>query len=88
MPRSKAFASATEVRQEEFEDVASKLSALGFFVEQLRHGPANLEAILNPRNAAEDEDAGTIEANLDLNKRLTQTLIGALREKARRQRDP
>ncbi len=68
--------------QHEFEEVASKLSALGFFVEQLRHGQANLDAILNPRNAASnDEDAQTIEASLDLNKRLTQTLIGALREK-------
>jgi chemosensory pili system protein ChpA (sensor histidine kinase/response regulator) len=78
----KGFDSATELRQEDFEEVASKLSALGFFVEQLRHGQADLDAILNPRNAAaEDEDAGTIEANLDVNKRLTQTLIGALREK-------
>ena len=78
----RAFDSAPELRQEDFEEVASKLSALGFFVEQLRHGQADLDAILNPRNAAaEDEDAGTIEANLDVNKRLTQTLIGALREK-------
>lgn len=73
---------AAEVQQRDFEEVASKLSALGFFVEQLRHGNANLDAILNPRNAADtDEDSSSIEASLDLNKRLTQTLIGALREK-------
>jgi chemosensory pili system protein ChpA (sensor histidine kinase/response regulator) len=75
----KGFDAATELRQEDFEEVASKLSALGFFVEQLRHGPADLEAILNPRNAKVEEDE-TIEASFDLNKRLTQTLIGALRE--------
>ena len=75
----RGFESATEVRQEDFEEVASKLSALGFFVEQLRHGTANLDAILNPKNAAQEDE--TIEANLDINKRLTQTLIGALREK-------
>ena len=75
----KGFETATELRQEDFEEVASKLSALGFFVEQLRHGPANLDAILNPKNAAAEDE--TIEANLDINKRLTQTLIGALREK-------
>lgn len=76
----RGFESATELRQEDFEEVASKLSALGFFVEQLRHGPADLDAILNPRSALLDEEE-TIEANLDINKRLTQTLIGALREK-------
>ena len=79
----RSFESGTNTpEQSDFEEVASKLSALGFFVEQLRHGQANLEAILHPRNAASnDEDAKTIEASLDLNKRLTQTLIGALREK-------
>ena len=75
----RGFETATELRQEDFEEVASKLSALGFFVEQLRHGPANLDAILNPKNAAVEDE--TIEANLDINKRLTQTLIGALRDK-------
>jgi chemosensory pili system protein ChpA (sensor histidine kinase/response regulator) len=75
----KSFETSTALRQEDFEEVASKLSALGFFVEQLRHGPANLDAILNPKSAAAEEE--TIEANLDINKRLTQTLIGALRDK-------
>ncbi|HEY1180785.1 MAG TPA: hybrid sensor histidine kinase/response regulator, partial [Rhodocyclaceae bacterium] len=75
----KTFGSAADLRQEDFEEVASKLSALGFFVEQLRHGPANLDAILNPKSVSAEEE--TIEANLDINKRLTQTLIGALREK-------
>ncbi|HWU84747.1 MAG TPA: Hpt domain-containing protein, partial [Rhodocyclaceae bacterium] len=80
----RAFETATELRQEDFEEVASKLSALGFFVEQLRHGPANLEAILYPKGrgeVAQEAPEDTVEANLDVNKRLTQTLIGALREK-------
>lgn len=34
--------------QTDFEEVAGKLSALGFFVEKLRHGPADLDAILQP----------------------------------------
>jgi chemosensory pili system protein ChpA (sensor histidine kinase/response regulator) len=75
----RGFDAATEVSQQDFEEVASKLSALGFFVEQLRHGTADLDAILNPRSATADDE--TIEGNLDINKRLTQTLIGALREK-------
>ncbi|PKO84731.1 MAG: hybrid sensor histidine kinase/response regulator [Betaproteobacteria bacterium HGW-Betaproteobacteria-11] len=32
----------------EFEDVAQKLAALGFFVEQLQHGAADIDAILAP----------------------------------------
>ncbi len=38
--------------QARFEDVANKLSALGFFVEQLKHGPADFDRILNPRHAS------------------------------------
>lgn len=34
--------------QADFEDLAHKLSALGFFVEKLRHGPADLDALLQP----------------------------------------
>ncbi len=32
-----------------FDELANKLSALGFFVEQLRHGPADLDSLLKPR---------------------------------------
>ena len=35
----------------EFENLAKKLSALGFFVEQLQHGPADIDAILEPQPA-------------------------------------
>jgi chemosensory pili system protein ChpA (sensor histidine kinase/response regulator) len=47
-----AFASATATPgQAEFQDVAHKLSGLGFFVEALQHGPADLDAILYPERA-------------------------------------
>jgi len=38
-------------RQEDFESVATKLSALGFFVEKLQFGPADIDAILHPAPA-------------------------------------
>ena len=68
--------------QADFEDVASKLSALGFFVEQLQHGPADIDAILNPQTSEEAGEEGSspsIEAELEAAKRLTRTLVGALR---------
>lgn len=34
--------------RDQFEELAKKLSALGFFIEALQHGPADIDAILNP----------------------------------------
>ncbi len=71
-----------EPRHADFEDVASKLSALGFFVEQLQHGPADIDAILNPpppSAVGEEGPSTSIEAELEAAKRLTRTLVGALR---------
>jgi chemosensory pili system protein ChpA (sensor histidine kinase/response regulator) len=47
--------------QKDFEVLAQKLSALGFFVEQLQHGPADLDSILAPavEVAASIAEAGT-----------------------------
>ncbi|HZV53417.1 MAG TPA: Hpt domain-containing protein [Rhodocyclaceae bacterium] len=69
-------------RHADFEEVASKLSALGFFVEQLRHGPADIDSFLRPAEPAGGAEAPepTAEAELQEAKRLTQTLINALRE--------
>jgi chemosensory pili system protein ChpA (sensor histidine kinase/response regulator) len=73
--------------QADFEAVASKLSALGFFVEKLQSGAADIDAILNPvaapAPAAEPEEAATasVEAGLDATRRMTQTLVRALRDK-------
>ncbi|MBL8488619.1 MAG: Hpt domain-containing protein [Rhodocyclaceae bacterium] len=73
-----------EARQADFEDVANKLSALGFFIDALQHGPADLEAILNPapRVAPEaEEEAPSVEAQLIQTARETQALAEALRDK-------
>jgi chemosensory pili system protein ChpA (sensor histidine kinase/response regulator) len=71
-----------EPRLEDFEDVASKLSALGFFVEQLQYGPADIDAILNPVPLVpEDEPAPepTAEAEMAAAQRQAQSLVDALR---------
>ncbi len=47
-------ASGADSDKAAFEDVANKLSALGFFVEQLRHGPADIDSILQPRQPIPD----------------------------------
>ncbi len=75
--------------QREFEEVAHSLSGLGFFVEALQHGPADLDEILQPvqpRQAAVEEEieegpAPSVEAELEQQKREAQVLVGALREK-------
>ncbi|WIM04630.1 MAG: Hpt domain-containing protein [Candidatus Nitricoxidivorans perseverans] len=68
----------------DFEEVARKLSGLGFFVEQLKHGPANIDAILGPWAGAEKEpepSVPSVETEMKTAARMTQTLVGALREK-------
>jgi chemosensory pili system protein ChpA (sensor histidine kinase/response regulator) len=68
----------------DFELVAGKLSALGFFVEQLQHGPADIDSFLGrPAATAGDEaepQPPSVEAELEEAKHLTQALVGALRE--------
>ncbi len=88
--RITSFASPDVVtEQRQFEEVAHNLSGLGFFVEALQHGPADLDEILKPVQpkaqvaAEEGEEAATpsVEDELEQQKRETQVLIGALREK-------
>jgi len=65
----------------DFEAVAGKLSALGFFVDQLQHGPADIDAFLRPPSPTPAEATEpTAEAELREARRLTQDLIGALRD--------
>ena len=88
--RIKAFANPEALpSQQEFEAVAHNLSGLGFFVEALQHGPADLDEILKPvqpRTAPPpEEEAGeppapSVEAELEQQKRETQVLVEALRE--------
>ncbi|MBE7423080.1 MAG: Hpt domain-containing protein [Zoogloeaceae bacterium] len=74
--------------QQDFEQVAHNLSGLGFFVEALQHGPADLDEILKPvqpRIAPAEEDiaqapAASVEAELEQQKREAQALAEALRE--------
>lgn len=75
--------------QQEFEQVAHSLSGLGFFVEALQHGPADLDEILKPAHPkilpAEEEVAETpapsVEEELEQQKREAQALAEALRDK-------
>jgi len=66
-----------------FDDVAYKLSALGFFVDRLQHGAADLDEFLHPERrkpaAAAPEPAGSVEHELERSKDETHALIEALR---------
>ncbi|MDO9242604.1 MAG: Hpt domain-containing protein, partial [Rhodocyclaceae bacterium] len=62
--------------QTDFEDVAAMLSALGFFVEKLQFGAADIDAILHPAAAAAPADeADTLSVEQEIHKALTQTQI-------------
>jgi len=73
--------SPQEAGQAAFEEVADKFSALGFFVEQLQHGPADIDRYLRSTVPAPVPEAPepTAEAELDRARRHTKTLVGALR---------
>jgi chemosensory pili system protein ChpA (sensor histidine kinase/response regulator) len=76
------IASPEQFGQAAFEDVADKFSALGFFVEQLQHGPADIDRYLRKAALAAETDLSeqTAEAELERARRLTKTLVGALRD--------
>lgn len=74
--------------QREFEDIAHKLSGLGFFVDALQHGPADLDSVLRPIQPktppapAEDEErAGSVERELEQQRREAQSLAEALKDR-------
>ncbi|MBI4989270.1 MAG: Hpt domain-containing protein [Rhodocyclales bacterium] len=88
--RIKTFATPDALpQQREFEEVAHSLSGLGFFVEALQHGPADLDEILRPvqpkAKPVEEEIVGSaspsVEDELEQQKREAQVLAEALREK-------
>ncbi|MDR2240420.1 MAG: Hpt domain-containing protein [Zoogloeaceae bacterium] len=85
--RIQAFAKPdAALRREDFEQVADKLSALGFFVEALQYGPADLDEILKPAQPktppAEEGAPATpsIEEGLERQKRELPDLVRALRD--------
>ncbi len=88
--RIRTFADPDNLPQQpEFEAVAHSLSGLGFFVEALQHGPADLDEILKPVQPkirpVEEEDAETatasVEDELERQRHETRALVTALREK-------
>ncbi|MDQ8023277.1 MAG: Hpt domain-containing protein [Moraxellaceae bacterium] len=81
-----AFAGQTEPPSpDECNDVAHQLSALGFYVEALKTGPAKLEHFLDPDSARLSDSeveavTVTVEAQLARDTRGTQELVEALKE--------
>jgi chemosensory pili system protein ChpA (sensor histidine kinase/response regulator) len=74
--------------QREFEDIAHKLSGLGFFVDALQHGPVDLDDVLHPvqpkappAQAQDEERAGSVERELEQQRREAQWLAEALKDR-------
>ncbi|HZX32033.1 MAG TPA: Hpt domain-containing protein [Rhodocyclaceae bacterium] len=80
--------------QDDFEKVAQELSMLGFFVDSLQHGTADFDTFVRQLNGEpeavveEDEEetpdlepARSVETELEQQKRETQALVEALKEK-------
>ena len=69
--------------QTDFEEVAAMLSGLGFFVEKLKFGSADIDAILNPAPASlPADDAAGSSVEQEIYKALTQTQILATQLKS------
>ena len=71
--------------QDECDSIAHQLSALGFYVEALKSGPARLDNFLNPGSTRLDEELvtaaeDTVEAQLHREARETHNLVEALKE--------
>ncbi|MFC5302213.1 Hpt domain-containing protein [Azospira restricta] len=81
------FAAADYVPQEgDFERVADRLSALGFFIDAMQHGATDFAEFTRsmsappPAAAEEEAAAGSVEQELEQAKRETQALLIALKE--------
>lgn len=71
--------------QEEFDQIAHQLSALGFYVDALKTGAARLDDFLNPSSVRVDEEIvaaanTTVEAQLKREARETHELVEALKD--------
>ncbi len=73
--------------QADFEEVAAKLSGLGFFVEKLQFGPADIDAIFNPVPLAAPAEEAIPSLEQQVSRALTQTQILAARLSAAPQED-
>lgn len=79
-----AFATPGYLRQPgEFEEVARKISALGFFVERLQLGQADLELLLAPPGpaAAPELVSSSVEVEISQMARMARTIVGVMRGK-------
>ncbi|PAS98203.1 MAG: hybrid sensor histidine kinase/response regulator [Candidatus Dactylopiibacterium carminicum] len=83
--RIQAFATEENLpAPEEFDTLAHQLSALGFYVDALKNGPARLEDFIEPRKQQEEEEevpAGeTLELQLQREAEETRNLAAALKD--------
>jgi chemosensory pili system protein ChpA (sensor histidine kinase/response regulator) len=71
-----------DIVEGEFEALAHQLSGLGFFVDKLQYGPADLDLILNPRSAAQDAaesgNGASVESELALRREQAAQLLDRL----------
>lgn len=77
------LAPGVEQNTEQYERIAHQLSALGFFVNAIQHGPSDIDAILNPRPVAVELEEGgfdTVEQELAQVARDTQALAAAIQD--------
>jgi chemosensory pili system protein ChpA (sensor histidine kinase/response regulator) len=79
--RIRALSASNDVspEQQDFEEIAHRLSALGIYIEALQHGPADLERILHPDTDGQ-HPATSIEAELAQQRREAAALAAALKD--------
>ena len=70
------------VEEEEIELLQKELNAILAFVEALKHGPADLEAILYPERSRvmQAAESATVEDELEQKKEAAQVLVERLRD--------
>ncbi|WP_079436891.1 Hpt domain-containing protein [Zoogloea sp. LCSB751] len=80
--RIRALSASEDVsaNQEDFEEIAHRLSALGIYVEALQHGPADLERILHPDAEVQRPSTTSIEIELAQQRKETAALAAALKD--------
>ena len=79
--RIRSFAAATaRPALEQFEDVAQILSGLGFYLDALRRGKADLAAAMQPLGAPQAPAGPSVEKELRQKRHDSQALFAALRE--------
>jgi len=80
--RIAGLAAAEEPDLAQFDTIAHELSALGFFVEALRHGPATLDRFLAPHGGAVAREERAVPATIEIEvlqqSREAQQLVHAL----------